>query len=1016
MRKIFRSGYGKLPKRSTSTNNGAVMEDKPSTPDDANSSKSPEERARELLKFIIQPEDNTATAATKKDDKLDAFGESVKDNLTFYGFIGDKIGGLANNKAIATQSENSGSFGTEAGREISNILTGLGSAHIVGAIFLVVGHLLDRWVTMGKNKKDLENYRKSLSRMAKHVTKLEQLASNTHAVEFLQAAFEKIFDHAAFCNQMMHSHSKSLGKRFCFATKHKDKIAEMQKDMDDMYRDLILAAWYADIHGEQDTKFEPSEDTVLVGIDKLVEDKVLELEPSDQRVVRALVVTGLPGVGKSSVGGKIAERVIKKYGHHVCMLDITVLDMHSERKIQALLYKKLSPTGVKMAFSNAADGRKHLQKLFSKLEKPVLIFFDNVLNFTTIEELLPKDVSKLPAGSLILVTTTNQQVINVLEEKGARTSICEVHGLEEEQARDLLLKEILGDVDMKLPSDLSRELMRYKEKEEMMLRKLLRLCGELPLAIMCVGSHISRRGQNYLRDTGQNYLRDTGHWPLATDLHNPSLKEAYAQLFEHRDVQEGLVKKLKDAVLHACNSLSQGDPMGTGENTLDQSVNFACQQLSYNPLLQEAFLSIVHLHVGRDYSEVELLCGAELVETLRQLSLVRRLVYKDGTLSPILNVHHVLIGAGRRIANVQFEGRWLVREDGDDDVVECFHNYQLERRLHLPRFIKLDHCDIDLPAEKLDYVTTDLRHFEVRGVRIIGDCSVHPRMLECLKIERCPLPFLLHNLQKLKFLYLDFENTTSNLECIQNMPSLAKVTVKNSTTLRCLGSGLPTLSEVSIFKCSNFESIEGLNPLAVRQLEIASCPEFRDFLRVGLLSKLTELYLVGCQHSEFPEDFEIPSGVQDLDFSRNYKLTVQPRNAPGNKIRKLNLGCCTSLTTVSVIDLKSLEYLVLGGCSKLENLTLSDENLKTLKHLEVQGCASSKLKQSIASLMNRFPPSLRLIQHDWLEEQDEECTAPTRCELLTRCIKLNWRKRRTVKFRGRCFTFPPNGYNRKKDM
>lgn len=50
--------------------------------------------------------------------------------------------------------------------------------------------------------------------MAKHVTKLEQLASNTHADEFLQAAFEKIFDHAAFCNQMMHSHSKSLGKRY----------------------------------------------------------------------------------------------------------------------------------------------------------------------------------------------------------------------------------------------------------------------------------------------------------------------------------------------------------------------------------------------------------------------------------------------------------------------------------------------------------------------------------------------------------------------------------------------------------------------------------------------------------------------------------------------------------------------------------------------------------------------------------------------------------------------------------
>ncbi|KAG6556830.1 hypothetical protein Mapa_001777 [Marchantia paleacea] len=989
-------------------------------PYDANLPKTAEE-LKEILKqlgdLIDSMPSTKPTHELMNEGKLNYFKACLQTNIPLLGSILDKIGGAANSQGTGTQSETHGNLGKEATREISTILKNLGQIHSVGAFLVILGLTMDRCLKLGRNRKEFFSYMKILRDLGNHVVKIQGLVCNSEADEILQKATLMICDHAAFCDKMAHSQRKFV-KRFLLAEADHEKLMDMQKETDYLYRELHLATLYGDLHGVQGTDFEPSEDTVLVGIEMLVEEEVLKLESSDHLPGgRALVVCGLPGVGKTSVGEQIAARLRWKFDpRYVRMLNVgSESKTISVTEFQQSLYKKLSRTGVKKEFSSEADGRKHLRMLFNKLEKPVLILFDNVRNFMTIDSLLPSDMENLlQAGSLLLVTTTNQQVINVLEGKKVRTFVCEVRELEEKQARDLLLKKMLGDMDVNLQSDLSRELMRYEDKGELMLRKLLKLCGGLPLAINCVGSRIWGRGHDYLRSHSRI---------LSTDLHNLSLEAAYAQLGEHEDVREGLMKKLRDAVLHACNSLSQGDPITSEESPLDRSVNFAYEQISYNHRTEEAFLNIVHLHLGRKWTEVEMLCGTEQLETLRQLSMVRRLVYKDGQSSPIVNVHDVLIGVGRRVANLNYQGRWVVKENGDE-IDECFHNYQLESNVQRPEFIKLDHCNMDLPAGLLDNVTRNLRYLEVVDTTITGTCSIDPLKLECLKLERSPLPFPVQRLQKLIVLHLDFENTTSNLESIQFMPNLAKVTVKNSTTLRKLGPGLSRLSEVRIHNCSNFESIQGLDPHVVQQLEIAHCTIFSDFARVRKLRKLATLSLVGFQHSTFPEDLEIPSGVQDMDFSRNYNLTALPRFTPRNKIRILNLGSCCRLREVSDVHSTNLEYLHLGGCSMLEHLILSDDNVKTLKHLEVQGCASSKLRHTIASIRARFPTSFRLIPLDWLKVGDEEYTAPTSCEKLHRCIKLSLRKTRdlfeqrtrTVSFkdRGRSFTFPSSNGNRSK--
>ncbi|KAG6556829.1 hypothetical protein Mapa_001776 [Marchantia paleacea] len=978
----------------------AVVASSSSSPDASSSSS----ELLELLIRFIEDRDKPAEGLSPTSDRLTNLRGCVQNNFPLLGNILDKFGGAVNGQVSTSAAQATPQSGS-AYREVAIVLRDLGHLHWVGGFLIIVAVLVDKCCKVSRYDKDSRKYASNLKLLAKTVYKIHHLVPKPQDDETLQKAVQLLINHAESFSQRSITR-RSWFKRFLFAEQDHEELAELQNEINDLYPQLCVTAQILTLELLKapltDNQIFEAEDTVLVGDEKPVEEALAALLKLQTRASKssrpcALLLSGSPGVGKSRVGRRVLARLrMEKYKYcEISMRNGSVKDW------QDRLRRELSTAGIFTVFCYSDDGQEILRRSSRKElgREPILLYLDNVQKEADFDTLLPGKLhTLLDPGSILVVTTTNQKLINTLQKKGVLACLYEVRALQEIDATELLLRSIFGESEVLEDSQMVEGLIMSEE-----VQKLENFLGGVPLGIISAGK--------YIRSIGNDFLREKKFGEL-------SFQSAYAQM--DQEDREKFMEKFNAAVRHSFISLSNGDPISNEKSALDQSLDDAYRQLTFDPRNEAVFLDIVHLYVGHKWADVQLIYGEEILNLLQQLSMV----YKDGTSVPVLQVSGLLTGMGRKKANIEHEGRWVVKEN-DDTLHKCFHNDQLDWShkdgFKGTRLIKLGHCTKELCAERFDRVMPHLEHLDLFGTKIKGRCSEPPAKLRYFRCQQSSVPFLLSTkFQHLAVLDVDLRMySASDLDSIESMPSLQKLKLKSSKTLRKLGPKLEKLRKVMIQDCPNFESLGNLNRDGVTHVEIVHCPKFSDFAGVIKLKRMKSLILAGFEFTRFPDEFVIPSAVQIMDLSRNQNLKELPAFGADTRIRSLSLRYCSSLQKLPALPRNGLQYLDLGGCVTLESFTLSEENRRTLKYLDVHGCAKlrghSNLQNFIESTEGRSAPALKLMgkgvaegddtlkntEHSYeslmasrfdtkMEEDDAKRTVT--CPAIQRCFKVPWRR------------------------
>ncbi|KAL2628712.1 hypothetical protein R1flu_013398 [Riccia fluitans] len=938
----------------------------------------------------------------------------LQSNSSELGEVCEKVGGAVNSQMAGISQDVSS---RECFQELVVVLKDVGQLHWVGAGFIILGIVWDRYIKANQYPDELFELTKRMRDLGRHILELYGQVKdpeNPESPQTIPRAVKTICESAEFCcqaqkNLELEKSWCSFIKRAMLAETDLKKLESLRSEIDQIIGELPI------IQGNEllrrgkkwPTPVLTKEDTELVGNEERVEEALGKLKTHDPRRVGALLLKGMIGIGKSTVGQHLQHQLKKDLNfldRNCCMIDMRSGDdgLNLVEK-QEELYSKLCRVNP-LSFSNAKEGRGELSKLFTRLQdEPCLMYFVNVQKPDDLDQLLPDCLDTcLHPRSILLVTTVNEGAIFTLRKKGVVCYSYEEKELQPNHSKTLLLKKIFGDSSVSPDSAIQKYLM-YNPK----LLQLLDFCRGIPLIIAVVGSSIRTRGQNYL----QKFFSEQALCRLSLDA-------AYEQLGLEEKKQ--FLEELRGGANHAFETLSYGDPISSDEVLLNRSLQLAFMQLGPDletSRINQVFLNIVAVHLGHKWEDIELIWGAEHLNKLKSMSMIKRLVHKDESSGAVVHVHPLFIGAARRLDNTACSGYREVMEnlvDADDDLPECFRSDRNCPGLQKLQVLKIDHCGEHLTAAQLDLVTSQLQYLEIIATSIRGNCKKLPKQLRHYRSRDSHLPFPFTRLQSLVSVDVDMNMAEEyDIDQVESMRSLRKLKLENSGSLKTLGPGLSELRSVTIESCPRFEDVRRLNPSVVEELKIADCNNFDDSSVTGLM-KLKTLSLTVSERTEFSDNFVVPSGVQIVDFSRNKNLKVLPKFQPGIMMTKLTLRLCSSLERVDDLDAPRLEYLDLGGCSSLQRPPSLHTQFPRLRVLDVQGCVWSKaqlleLRQSVRE-MKALNPKFQVLGLR-LEGEDEECV-PRGCAGLGKRVTRLFRgdgvkaPKEKVAFK-KCLTFPP---------
>jgi len=187
-----------------------------------------------------------------------------------------------------------------------------------------------------------------------------------------------------------------------------------------------------------------------VGLDVRVEEVMQKLCLPDV-APRAVVLHGLPGIGKSTLGDAVYAR-LSFPGRTHCKIEVG--ENPSSEKIctlQASILERLS--GEKPRFGYPLEGSQRLGKYLEECREAVFLYIDNVLHASDLKDLLPEELS-LPSKSRVLVTSRVANLCSELDDWGLVSEVYEVEELDFVQAKRMFCLLVFDDEDPPLDKQL----------------------------------------------------------------------------------------------------------------------------------------------------------------------------------------------------------------------------------------------------------------------------------------------------------------------------------------------------------------------------------------------------------------------------------------------------------------------------------------------------------------------------------------------------------------------------------
>lgn len=471
---------------------------------------------------------------------------------------------------------------------LCDVLKSASKLHWAGAALSLVVYVLEQVDQGSKNTSECLSLLLAMRDLAKHIRAL--LPQLPEADEKLKTATSLIAQGTVLC--CTHVKSGTFSK-LCFAGSTKDSMDQLRKSIEGVYPNLTLTAVEKVL--ERTSKLTrqislplspsiPVSPSGKVGLDERVDMVIMMLEMEDSET-RAVVLHGMGGIGKSTLGDGVYAKLNFTKGRNHCKVEVGESpSLDKLRDLQANIMERLS--GKKVRLGDHREGSQCLgQFLGNECQEPLFIFIDNVFNADVLTDLLPEELT-LPKHSRVLVTSRDANACPVLEEMGFKCSKYKVEELDHFQSRRLLCLHAFGGKE-------AAETEAAEKQNNFM--SILRLCAGLPLALEVVGKYLKSR-----------------NWDSAS-------------------------KHVVDS-LQSCDSLT-----GNKENRLYRSLEFSYAQLAKADA--KSFLDITAFLVDLPWEMVSHVIGEGRLKALEELALIKQKLDVDKVTR--VHVHDLLIALGR---------------------------------------------------------------------------------------------------------------------------------------------------------------------------------------------------------------------------------------------------------------------------------------------------------------------------------------------------------------------------------
>ncbi|KAH9290209.1 hypothetical protein KI387_034326, partial [Taxus chinensis] len=696
--------------------------------------------------------------------------------------------------------------------------------------------------------------------------------------------------------------------RFLLVSKNREDLLQLDKDIEHLYRDLILSL------NTSNVVYRPVElpyPDHAIGIQHQVQKVTEYLECQSDKAAKAVIVYGLGGIGKTTITDAAFANLQKNLeaGYRTSMIKLNE-DLHLNPKIeelQAQILHKL--TGQKHEITHYKIGQDEIRKCLKK--GPVLLYVDNVLRREYLEQILPKKLDS-PQKFRLLLTARKRDVVETVDSCGIeQCKVYEIEPLSMDACTDILCSKIGISKDHKM-----HEINTVAEK-----------CSGIPLVLEVVGGYIRRARRDNME----------------------------AQAIER--VIHGLEK----------GEAFSGDAQDTG---YESKLLFAYDDLI--PAAKDAFLDICIFFYGWDWEEVACIVGEEELRTLAEGALVKRIAEKVNVHDVLVGIGRnkskgiritsteelssALLQNVDRIKGIRLAANRLPYSELSAEKLDQMHqslrvlelgdwtiiNGICNNKFHSLRFLQAG----DVPHIPFNMaLLSDLKYFaNGSGKHIcfntpsqissgLAVLKLHERSY-CERFE--DIPQILAGLSTLRS--LELHGFAGLFELYEGFGNLSK------------------LVHLDLSQCGLLQLPKALGQLkSMQTLNLSGCKELKELPEsIGELERLEILRLEGCTKlKRLPSSFGVLKSLASLSLKHCQVLQELPESFGAlSCLRHLDLSHCESINELpsTFHKLSSLRFLCLIWCDSLLYLPDNLGNLTSLIELEVFCRKLVRLPNSIGQL------------------------------------------------------------------